>query len=116
MFQTLEARRLAAINTGDRESFIVLFADTPYLERSMAVFDLFEPGTAPELTFEILEILRDDETCLAFTYVATNTASGSTSNLATVVLSSNGEGDYQYQLTTPGIGTWMCGDPHPLST
>ena len=44
IFTDLEQRRLEAIYTGDVDAFTALFADTPYLDRSLEVFDLIEPG------------------------------------------------------------------------
>ncbi len=64
ILEDLERRRLAAIYSGDVEAFSALFADTPYLERSLEVFDLVEPGTPPQITIEVIDILRDDEVCL----------------------------------------------------
>ncbi len=65
IFEDLERRRLAAIYAGDVEAFTALFADTPYLDRSLAVFDLVEPGEPPSVSIDVLDVLRDDDTCLA---------------------------------------------------
>ncbi|MGI9666565.1 MAG: hypothetical protein ACR2N2_05620 [Acidimicrobiia bacterium] len=117
IFVALEAQRLSAIDSGDREAFVALFADTPYLDKSLAVFEAIEPGEAPVLSFELGEVLRDDKTCLIFTYTATNVGTGNVTTLTTVTLSPGGRPDeYLYQLTTPGLGEWLCDGPHPLAS
>jgi hypothetical protein len=113
IFEDLERRRLAAIYSGDVEAFTTLFADTPYLERSLEVFDLVEPGDPPDISIEVIEILRDDDKCLALYYSA---LIGGTPGAApaTVVLRNSGE-RYRYAFTNDGRGGWLCEGPHPLS-
>lgn len=114
IFEDLEQRRLAAIHTGDTETFLSLFADTPYRERSLAVFDHVEPGPVPDITVEIIEVLRDDAECLAIYYKAEVSESDQVSEAATVVLSIT-DGIPKYAFTNSGRGGWQCDGPHPLS-
>ncbi|MFO7700436.1 MAG: hypothetical protein R6W79_07520, partial [Acidimicrobiia bacterium] len=113
IFEDLERRRLDAIYSGDVEAFTSLFADTPYLERSLAVFDIVEPGDPPSISVEVIEILRDDDECLAIHYDAV-TSTGEALGAATVVLQPTASG-YAYLFTNDGRGGWVCDGPHPLS-
>jgi hypothetical protein len=113
IFEDLERRRLDAIYSGDVEAFKSLFADTPYLERSLAVFDIVEPGDPPSISVEVIEILRDDDECLAIHYDAA-TSTGQQLGVATVVLQPTPAG-YAYLFTNDGQGGWLCDGPHPLS-
>jgi hypothetical protein len=112
IFEDLERRRLEAIYTGDVEAFTALFADTPYLDRSLEVFDLVTPGTPPSVSIDVLEVLRDDETCLA-TWATTVVDETHTDPVSTVLIRENGEWRIAY------VGGekegWLCDGPHPLS-
>ncbi|HSJ71635.1 MAG TPA: hypothetical protein VLA29_08335 [Acidimicrobiia bacterium] len=113
IFEDLERRRLEAIYAGDVEAFRSLFADTQYFERSLAVFDIVEPGEPPVISVEVIEILRDDDECLAVHYDSV-TSTGEALGDATVVLQPTDSG-YAYLFTNDGRGGWLCEGPHPLS-
>jgi len=115
IFQDLEQRRLEAIYTGDVEAFTALFADTPYLDRSLEVFELVESGEVPTIEIEVLEILRDDPECLALYYRAVDIATGEVSEGSTVTLVPSA-GMMKYAFTNSGKGGWLCDGPHPLSS
>ena len=112
ILEDLERRRLAAIYSGDVEAFSALFADTPYLERSLEVFDLVEPGTPPQITIEVIDILRDDEFCIAVWESATvdGIAAGESSTILMRDLDR-----WVLAYVSEEKGGWMCDGPHPLS-
>lgn len=113
IFEDLERRRLEAIYTGDVEAFTALFADTPYLDESLRVFDVIEPGPIPAISIEVREILKDDPGCLAVFYESFR-EDGSSVGPATAVLVPTVEGP-RYAFTNSGRGGWLCDGPHPLS-
>ena len=113
--EDLERRRLAAIHAGDVEAFTALFADTPYLDRSLAVFDLVEPGEPPSVSIDILDVLRDDDTCLAATFVATVGDPPRSGREGTTVLVPGVTG-WRYAYAYEGREGWMCNGPHPLGS
>jgi hypothetical protein len=113
IFEDLERRRLQAIYTGDVEAFASLFADTPYLEESLRVFDVIDPGPVPEIRIEAMEVLKDDGECIALFYESYRD-DGTSVGAATVVLQPSESGAV-YLFTNSGRGGWMCDGPHPLS-
>jgi hypothetical protein len=112
IFEDLERRRLAAIYAGDRDAFRTLFADTPYLDRSLEVFDLVAPGTPPAITIEVIEVLRDDDRCLAVWAAAE--VDGQRVKPTTTVLAKT-VGGWAFAFVTDERGGWMCDGKHPLS-
>ena len=113
IFEDLERRRLEAIYTGDVEAFRSLFADTPYLEESLAVFDVIEPGPVPDIELSVIEVLKDEPDCLALYYQSIH-GDGSEGPRSTVVFERSGD-TYMYAFTNDGRGGWLCDGPHPLS-
>jgi hypothetical protein len=113
IFEDLERRRLAAIYAGDRDAFRTLFADTPYLDRSLEVFDLVAPGTPPAITIEVIEVLRDDDTCLAASTIATIGDPGVAGRITSTVLVPSDE-TWVYAYAFDGNEGWLCDGPHPL--
>jgi hypothetical protein len=112
IFTDLERRRLEAIYTGDVEAFTALFADTPYLDRSLEVFDVVEPGPAPALSLEVLRILVDDDSCLAVW--STTVVDSIPSDPATFVLEP-AQGAWGIAYVSSEKGGWLCDGPHPLA-
>ena len=115
IFHGLEQRRLEAIYSGDTEAFVALFADTPYLARSLEVFDYVEPGPVPDITIEILEVLRDDHNCLAAVSRATVGSPGKVGPVGTTVLTRTDASDWSIAFAYEGREGWLCEEPHPLS-
>ncbi|MEE8457826.1 MAG: hypothetical protein V3S28_07225 [Acidimicrobiia bacterium] len=114
IFQDLERRRLEAIYSGDVDTFVKLFADTPYLADSLAVFDLVEPGDTPSVDIEVLEVLRDDERCIAAFLRELVGGATEDSQPATIVLMPSPNG-WAYAYAFVGREGWLCDGPHPLS-
>jgi hypothetical protein len=113
IFEDLERRRLQAIYTGDQEAFLALFADTPYRERSLEVFDHVAPGPVPEITIEILDVLRDDTECLAVW--ATGEVDDRPIEAALTVLTRS-DREWGIAYVTTDVEGWICDGPHPLSS
>ncbi len=112
IFQDLEERRLEAIYTGDREAFASLFADTPYLDRSLEVFDFVEPGPVPQVAVTSIQIVDDSDTCLVFR--AGGQVAGVDFEPVTVTLTPSGDG-WLIAYTTDAQEGWLCDGLHPLS-
>ena len=111
-FEDLESRRLEAIYTGDIDAFTALFADTPYLDRTLEAFDAFAVPEVPELAVSVLDVLRDDEKCLAIW--SSVVVDGVITDPVTTVLVPH-EGEWRFALVSDEKGGWLCDGPHPLS-
>ena len=111
----LEERRVAALNSQDEASYAALFADTPYRSLSLEAFESIGGTGLPVPSIRVIEVDRYDRECIAFTYTATNPATGEVSEDLYAVLTPSPTG-WLYAYTTQGGSDWTCDGPHPLDS
>lgn len=114
LFQDLEQRRLTALYEGDRTAFATLFANDEYRRRSLEAFDLAEFDAPPVADVEVVEVLADEETCIAVQRTLVRIDLGGVpSDSATGVLELTPDGTWGFSFVGEG---WACDEPHPFSS
>lgn len=113
--EVLEARRLEAIYSADIDAFTALFADTAYLDQSLAIFDQPPAGDPPQVRIQVLEVLKDEPDCLAVYSAAAVGDPPRASDPATTVLVKV-ESDWVYAFAYRGKEGWLCDGEHPLGS
>jgi hypothetical protein len=114
IFQDLEERRLQALYEGDEEAFKTLFANKDYMQRSLAVLDLVEFASPPDVVVvNLVDLLRETETCIAALVLTDATdAFGSDGLSERIIVLERLQGHWGFSYIGEG---WACEGPHPLS-
>ena len=115
IFQDLEERRLHALYEGDREAFRSLFANSEYMERSMAVFDLIEFTAEPDkIEVAVADVLADGPGCIAaLVFTDATEALGPEGSSERTVVVEVAEGQWGFSYIGEG---WACDGAHPFSS
>ena len=113
IYEDLEHRRLQAIYDQDEDAFRSVYANEEYLELELEAFEEVKVINPFGLSLSIVELTRDDESCIAAVVQIDEVSAfeGGSSYTTTIVLES----------VTTGWGyswvgeEWRCDGSHPLS-
>ncbi len=111
IYQDLDEKRLDALFRGDTEAFASLFANESYLEESLAAFDVMSFDGPPTVTVDVLEVVTDEDVCLA-AWIR-GTVDGVEAGSILMVLEPLPDGGWGYAFGGEG---WLCVGPHPLES
>ena len=114
IYEDLEHRRVNALWSTDRDSFVSLFVDNAYKEESLRALDVVEPGDPPRLCIDSSRVIKDEPGCLVFVESTTIADSENPPTEHTVTLQPTQDGG-GYAYVSDGPGGWLCTEPHPLS-
>ena len=111
IYQDLDRKRFGALYEADTEAFGALFASEAYLEVSLAAFDLLDFDRPPTVEVVVIDVVADDERCLAAWIQGT--VDGIEGNQILMVLQPLSTGSWGYSFGGEG---WLCDGPHPLES
>ena len=111
IYQDLDEQRLGALYIGDTDAFAALFSNELYLEESLVAFDVMTFDAPPTVEVKLIEVVADEDSCLAAWIQGT--VDGEVAGSILMVLQPLPAGSWGYAFGGEG---WLCEGPHPLES